>query len=153
MLPDNSMTHLIFLFLILFLIVAIWNPSFLIKMYNNVFGKVVLILLILFFTYYTIYFGLALLIIILLVIQWEPLNKKQKGGKKKSKKGKSVTFSKTVEVKESETIYNPYLNINPVIDEFKPVNSKQMTVPKSTSKSIEPYVVSSTLQNAKSLII
>ena len=145
MLPDNSMTHLIFLILILFLIVAIWNPSFLMKMYNNVFGKVLLIILILLFTYHTIYFGLALLIIILLVIQWEPLNKKQKGEKKKSKK--------TVEVKESETIYNPYLNINPVIDEFKPVNSKQMTVPKSTSKTIEPYVVSSTLQNAKSLII
>jgi len=145
MLPDNSMTHLIFLILILFLIVAIWNPSFLMKMYNNVFGKVLLIILILLFTYHTIYFGLALLIIILLVIQWEPLNKKQKGEKKKSKK--------TVEVKKSETIYNPYLNINPVIDEFKPFNSKQMTVPKSTSKSIEPYVVSSTLQNAKSLII
>jgi len=145
MLPDNSMTHLIFLILILFLIVAIWNPSFLMKMYNNVFGKVLLIILILLFTYHTIYFGLALLIIILLVIQWEPLNKKQKGEKKKSKK--------TVEVKKRETIYNPYLNINPVIDEFKPFNSKQMTVPKSTSKSIEPYVVSSTLQNAKSLII
>lgn len=147
MYQEKYTKNAVLLFIVIIFIMFLWNPSILIKLYNNIYGKILLILLLIIFSVHTIYFGLALLIIILLVIQWEPLtkegmttlttNKSTKSNKKENKKEKFVHS----------------ININPIIDEFKPMNSKEFITPKTNSSHVEPFNFSSLIKNSHSLFI
>jgi hypothetical protein len=147
MYQEKYTKNAILLFIVIIFIMFLWNPSILLKLYNNIYGKIILILLLIMFSVHTIYFGLALLIIILLVIQWEPLTKEgmttltTNQGTKSNKK----------EDKKEKFVHN--ININPIIDEFKPMNSKEFITPKTNSSNVEPFIFSSLIKNSHSLFI
>ena len=140
MYQEKYKTNTILLFIVIVFILILWNPNIIIKLYNTVYGKIILILLLIMFSVHTIYFGLALLIIILLIIQWEPLNTKE--GTKENTKEKT---------KEKE--FTQSINVNPLINESKPINSKEFIIPKTKSSYVEPFIFSSLIKNSHSLFI
>ena len=144
MYQEKNTKNALLLFIGIIFILFLWNPDILLKLYNNIYGKLILILLLIMFTVHTIYFGLALLIIILLVIQWEPLKHKKKS-KKPIKKNKSM--------KNNQKIFISTINVNPVIKETKPMNSKKMIIPKTKTSNVEPFILSSLIKNSHSLFI
>jgi len=140
MYQEKYKTNTILLFIVIVFILILWSPNIIIKLYNTVYGKIILILLLIMFSVHTIYFGLALLIIILLIIQWEPLNTKE--GMKENTKEKT---------KEKE--FTQSINVNPLINESKPINSKEFIIPKTKSSYVEPFIFSSLIKNSHSLFI
>lgn len=143
MYQEKYTTNAIILFIGIVFVLFLWNPNLLLKLYNNIYGKIILILLLIMFSVHTIYFGLALLIIILLVIQWEPLNTKE--GMKKDMKE---------DIKEDmNEEFTQSLNVNPLINELKPINSKQFIIPKTKSSHVESFIFSSLIKNSRSLFI
>ena len=146
MYQEKYTKNAILLFVGIVFILFLWNPNILIKLYNNIYGKIILILLLIMFSVHTIYFGLALLVIILLVIQWEPLNSKE--GMKESMKE-----SMKENIKNENENFTQRININPLIDEFKPMNSKEFNIPKTNSSHVEPFIFSSLIKNSHSLFI
>ena len=138
MYQEKYTKNAILLFIGIIFIVFLWNPNILLKLYNNVYGKIILILLLIMFSVHTIYFGLVLLIIILLAIQWEPLTKQKH-------------IKESIINKKEETTQN--INVNPLIKEFKPMNSKEFFIPKTKSSHVEPFIFSSLIKNSLSLFI
>jgi len=143
MYQEKYTTNAIILFIGIVFVLFLWNPNLLLKLYNNIYGKIILILLLIMFSVHTIYFGLALLIIILLVIQWEPLNTKE-GMKKDMKEDMKEDMNEE---------FTQSLNVNPLINELKPINSKQFIIPKTKSSHVEPFIFSSLIKNSHSLFI
>lgn len=136
MIQEKYTKNAILLFIGIIFILFLWNPNILLKLYNNIYGKIIIILLLIMFSVHTIYFGLVLLIIILLTIQWEPLT-----SKKNTKE----------EIRKEE--FNQNINVNPLIQEFKPMNSKEFFIPKTKSSHVEPFIFSSLIKNSHSLFI
>jgi len=141
---EKSTKNALLLFIVILFILFLWNPQILIKLYNNIYGKIILILLLILFSVHTIYFGLALLIIILLIIQWQPLHMEGMTNQTKGKKK---------EEKEEKEEMIPTRNVNPLIEQMKPLNSKQFNVPKTNSSHVEPFIFSSLIKNSHSLFI
>jgi hypothetical protein len=129
-----------FIIIITILLFFILKPNILLNLYNNIYGKIILVLLLILFSAHTIYFGITLLIIILLVIHWE--NKKPLESLE--------NFNNKVNHK---TIHEDNINVNKRIDEFTPLNSKHFNVVKQSSNNTEPFISSSLLKNSRSLII
>ena len=146
MYQEKYKTNTILLFIVIVFILILWTPNIIIKLYNTVYGKIILILLLIMFSVHTIYFGLALLIIILLIIQWEPLNTKE--GMKENMKENTKKNTK-----EKEKEFTQSINVNPVINESKPINSKEFIIPKTKSSYVEPFIFSSLIKNSHSLFI
>ena len=146
MYQEKYTKNAILLFVGIVFILFLWNPNILIKLYNNIYGKIILILLLIMFSVHTIYFGLALLVIILLVIQWEPLNSKEC-------MKESMKESMKENIKNENENFTQRININPLIDEFKPMNSKEFNIPKTNSSHVEPFIFSSLIKYSHSLFI
>jgi hypothetical protein len=144
MYQEKYTKNAILLFVGVVFILFLWNPNILIKLYNNIYGKIIIILLLIMFSVHTIYFGLALLVIILLVIQWEPLN---------TKEGMKENMKESIKNKNENENFTQRININPLIDEFKPMNSKEFNIPKTNSSHVEPFIFSSLIKNSHSLFI
>ena len=134
------MRNIMFIIIITILLFFILKPNILLNLYNNIYGKIILVLLLILFSAHTIYFGITLLIIILLVIHWE--NKKPLESLE--------NFNNKVNHK---TIHEDNINVNKRIDEFTPLNSKHFNVVKQSSNNTEPFISSSLLKNSRSLII
>ena len=147
MYQEKYTKNAILLFIVIIFIMFLWNPNILLKLYNNIYGKIILILLLIMFSVHTIYFGLALLIIILLVIQWEPLTTKE--GMKENMKEKD----KNKKGKDKKEYFTHSINVNPLIDQIKPMNSKEFFTPKTKSSHVEPFIFSSLIKNSHSLFI
>jgi|LauGreSuBDMM15SN_2_FD.fasta_scaffold00312_9 hypothetical protein len=144
MYQEKYTKNAILLFVGIVFILFLWNPNILIKLYNNIYGKIIIILLLIMFSVHTIYFGLALLVIILLVIQWEPLS---------TKEGMKENMKESIKNKNENDSFTQRININPLIDEFKPMNSKEFNIPKTNSSHVEPFIFSSLIKNSHSLFI
>jgi hypothetical protein len=144
MYQEKYTKNAILLFVGIVFILFLWNPNILIKLYNNIYGKIIIILLLIMFSVHTIYFGLALLVIILLVIQWEPLT---------TKEGMKENMKESIKNKNENDSFTQRININPLIDEFKPMNSKEFNIPKTNSSHVEPFIFSSLIKNSHSLFI
>jgi hypothetical protein len=144
MYQEKYTKNAILLFVVIVFILFLWNPNILIKLYNNIYGKIIIILLLIMFSVHTIYFGLALLVIILLVIQWEPLS---------TKEGMKENMKESIKNKNENDSFTQRININPLIDEFKPMNSKEFNIPKTNSSHVEPFIFSSLIKNSHSLFI